>query len=180
MNYHEALTESMAKLAQRPNTIFLGQGVVYNSTTMSSTFRDVPPAQRLEMPVAEEMQMGMCIGMALQGYLPICVFPRWNFALRAADQIINHLDRLPLYSDGGYKPKVIIRIAAPSVTPFNPGPQHDDDFMHAFALMCRTIKFFNPLTADEVLSMYAAAADWPQSCIVSERTEYYKNARGEA
>jgi pyruvate/2-oxoglutarate/acetoin dehydrogenase E1 component len=43
----------------------MGQGVGCPGTTMSDTFRDVPAGQKLEMPVAEDMQMGMAIGMAL-------------------------------------------------------------------------------------------------------------------
>src|SRR5690349_11116616 len=130
--YFDELCSAMALVGQNPKAVFLGQGVGCEGTTMSPTFIHVADHQKLEMPVAEELQMGMAIGMALEGFLPVCVFPRWNFMLRAADQIINHLDRLPLYSDGGYKPKVIIRTAVPSSFPFNPGPQHDDDFSRSF------------------------------------------------
>ena len=94
--------------------MFLGQGVGNPGTAMSDLLKGVPLDKRIEMPVAEEMQVGMCIGMSLNGFIPVCIIPRWNFALRAADQIINHLDRLPLYSDGAYRPKVIIRVATPS------------------------------------------------------------------
>src|SRR3954467_833148 len=95
-SYFEELCGAMALVAQNPKCIFMGQGVGNPGTTMSDTFRDVPAAQKLEMPVAEDMQMGMAIGMALEGRLPVCVFPRWNFLLCAANQLVNHLDRLQL------------------------------------------------------------------------------------
>jgi len=102
MNYAGELARAMHMLGERPNAIFMGQGVGCPGTTMSPTFAGVPATKLLEMPVAEDLQMGMAIGMALEGLLPVCVFPRWNFLICAANQLVNHLDRLPLYSDGGY------------------------------------------------------------------------------
>src|SRR5215470_4738028 len=154
MSYFSALTDAMTMLAQEPNTIFMGQGM-WAGTTMSDTLKGVPDHKKLEMPVAEDLQMGMAIGMALDGLLPICIFPRWNFLLCAANQLVNHLDRLPLYSGGGYKPKVIIRTAIPSVVPFNPGPQHDDDFTQAFRHMVRTMKIIRMTVDWHVPEAYA-------------------------
>jgi pyruvate/2-oxoglutarate/acetoin dehydrogenase E1 component len=174
-NYFDSLCDAMSLVAQKPNAIFMGQGVGNPGTTMSDTFRDVPAGQKLEMPVAEDMQMGMAIGMSLGGYLPVCVFPRWNFLICAANQLVNHLDRLPLYSN--YKPKVIIRTAVPSKFPFNPGPQHDDDFSSAFSGMLRTVKVVKLHTAGCIVSAYAEALECEQSTILVEFTDSYKNAR---
>jgi pyruvate/2-oxoglutarate/acetoin dehydrogenase E1 component len=176
MSYFSALSEAMTMLAAEPNTIFMGQGM-FAGTTMSDTLKDVPAGRKLEMPVAEDLQMGMAIGMALDGLLPICIFPRWNFLLCAANQLVNHLDRLPLYSDGGYRPKVIIRTAVPSSHPFNPGPQHDDDFTTPFQMMLRTVDVYKPLSEEEVASSYAAALRSHKSSLIVEMTEHYKNER---
>lgn len=175
MDYYEELCEAMRLLSEQPNAIFLGQGVAVKGTTMSSTFEHVPPDQLLEMPVAEDMQMGMATGMALSGLLPICVFPRWNFLICAMNQIVNHLDRLPLYSDGGYQPKVIIRVATPSRVPFNPGPQHDDNFSIPLEGMLRTIRVIRATKSP--LSAYREAIETPESSIVVEYTDFYRNAR---
>lgn len=178
MDYFTELKIAMHQIAVgHENAVFLGQGVAVNGTTMSATFADVPTDMLLEMPVAEELQMGMSIGMALQGLLPVCVFPRWNFVLRAADQLVNHLDRLPLYSDGGYRPKVIIRTAVPSKHPFNPGPQHDDDFTAAFRAMLRTIDVICLHDAAEIVPAYKRATDGDRSTILVEYTDHYRNAR---
>lgn len=177
MSYYGALCEAMRLCAEVPESVFLGQGVGVAGTSMSSTFDGIPHEKRIEMPVAEDLQMGMATGMALGGYLPICIFPRWNFMLCAANQIVNHLDRLPLYSDGGYKPKVIIRVAVPSVEPFDPGPQHDDDFTDAFRLMCRTIRVFTLRRESDIIPAYRAALKWNQSSILVEYTSQYRNER---
>lgn len=175
--YFDELCAAMALLAKESSVVFLGQGVGNPGTTMSDTFRDVPADKRLEMPVAEELQMGMALGMALDDVLPVCIFPRWNFVLRAADQLVNHLDRLPLYSDGGYKPKVIIRVAGPSRRPFDPGPQHDDDFSNAFEKMLRTVKIMRLPNARDIVPAYVWALKADRSVILVEYTDCYKNAR---
>ncbi len=178
-DYFVQLRRAMELLATEKNVIFMGQGVgMQGGTTMSDTFLYVPAKKILEMPVAEDMQMGMAIGMALQGLLPVCIFPRWNFLLLAANQLINHLDRLPLYSDGGYKPKVIIRTAIPSTEPFNPGPQHDDDFTDAFESMCRTVQFVRLATPESILPAYQSALSSEWSTVLVEYTECYKEQRG--
>ena len=176
MSYFDELCTAMQMLASRPNTIFLGQGVGEKGTTMSATFDGVVSDRRLEMPVAEDMQAGISIGLALQGYLPICVYPRWNFLICAANQIVNHVDRLPLYSD--YRPKVIIRVATPSKSPFNPGPQHDDDFTAAFKLMLRTTEVLTLEREQDIVPSYEWALTSPNSVILVEYTEHYKDQRG--
>jgi pyruvate/2-oxoglutarate/acetoin dehydrogenase E1 component len=177
MTYFDELCLAMNLLADDERTIFIGQGVGCAGTTMSDTFKDIPPEKRIEMPVAEELQMGMCVGMSLRGIVPICSFPRWNFVLRAADQIINHLDRLSLYSD--YRPKVIIRTAVPSKAPFNPGPQHDDDFTGAFRSMLRTTDLVCLCGESDIVPQYQKALHSPRSTILVEYVDYYRNARAQ-
>ena len=174
--YFDELCRAMTLLGTQEQTLFMGQGVGCAGTTMSETFNGVAEAKRLEMPVAEDMQMGMAIGMSLAGYIPICVFPRWNFLLLAANQLVNHLDRLELYS--GFRPKVIIRTAVPSSSPFNPGPQHDDDFTFAFRGMLRTVGMTTLRTAQSIVPAYEHAMESVKSTIIVEYTEYYKNERG--
>ena len=177
MTYFTELCAAMSMLAQETNMIFLGQGVGNDGTSMAPTFIGIAPEKRLEMPVAEDLQMGMAIGMSLAGMLPVCVFPRWNFLLCAANQLVNHLERLPLYSAGGYLPKVIIRVATPSTKPFYPGPQHDDDFSVPFHKMLRTVRVVQLPDAESIMPAYRRALADTYSTILVERTELYKDQR---
>lgn len=172
--YFAALCKAMEELSKRNDVEFLGQGVAYPGTTMTETLKDVPRSKLKEAPVAEDFQMGAAIGMALGGILPVCMFPRWNFLLCAANQLVNHLDRLPLYSAGRYQPKVIIRVAVPSIVPINAGPQHDDDFTEAFRLMLRTVDVVTLKTDTEVIAGYRAAADGDRSTLLVEYTKLYR------
>src|SRR5215472_7421621 len=176
--YFDALCAAMTLLSADDSVVFMGQGVACAGTTMSQTLEHLPAHRRIELPVAEDMQMGMAIGMSLDGMVPVCIFPRWNFLLLAANQLINHLDRLPLYSS--YRPKVIIRTAIPSNKPFDPGPQHDDDFTDAFKLMMRTVEVVRLSQAYKIIPAYQRALASPRSTLLAEYTEHYKNERGNA
>lgn len=170
MGYFEALSDAMTMLAEDPRTVFVGQGVGVAGTTMTDTLKGVPQDKLLEFPVAEDLQMGFCIGLALEGAIPVCVFPRWNFMLCAANQLVNHLDRLPFM---GFSPVVLVRVAAPVTHPFNPGPQHDDDFTEAFRLMLRTVDVVTLTEAEQIVPAYRAALAATRPTILVEHTALY-------
>jgi len=136
------LKEAMDWLAQQPNTVFIGQGVAVPGNGMSPSFEDVPDNRKIEWPVAEELQLGACLGLSLWGAVPICIFPRYNFLLRAMDQLVNHLDRLPLYGRG-YVPGVIIRVAVGRSSPLDPGPQHQDNLNEPLRKMLKTVELLD-------------------------------------
>lgn len=159
------IKRAMDWLGAQPHTVFLGQSVGCSGTTMYASLADIDPTKRTELPVAEELQLGMGIGLSLEGYLPILVYPRFNFLLRATDQLVNHLDRLPIYS--GYRPKVIIRTAVGSTKPLDPGPQHQFDFSDAFRAMLKTVKVVQPRD-DEIFTAYQEAFRFDGSTIVVE------------
>ena len=75
MKYFDELKRSMEWLAQQPNTLFIGQAVACPGTAMSITVKYINPDQLVELPVAEEMQMGMSLGLALDGKVPISISP---------------------------------------------------------------------------------------------------------
>lgn len=170
MSYFDELCRAMQLVAQHPHAIFMGQGVGCAGTAMTDTLRAVPAERLLEFPVAEEMQMGVAIGMALAGQLPVCIFPRWNFLLCATSQIVNHLDRMPF---NGVHPKVIIRTAIPVSYPFDPGPQHDGDFTDAFRSMLRAVEVVTLDRADEIVPAYRRALDVKHSSLIVERAALY-------
>lgn len=174
MSYFDQLAAAMALVSRNPKAVFIGQGCGCQGTGMSGSFKDVPEVQRIEFPVAEDLQLGMSIGMALEGFLPVSVFPRFNFLLCAGNQLVNHLDRLPIYSKGGYNPKVLIRVAIPSTHPFNPQSQHDDDFTAAFSWMLRWVHIEVLETAATIVPLYQQALDREGSTILVEKSALYR------
>jgi pyruvate/2-oxoglutarate/acetoin dehydrogenase E1 component len=171
--YFTALCDTMEDIARNPRAVFMGQSVAWPGTAMFKTMAGVPMEQRIEFPVAEDMQMGAAIGMSLAGDLPVCIFPRWNFLLCATNQLVLHLDKLPLYSRGGFKPKVIIRTAVATDDPLDPGPQHIGDFCDPFRMMLATVHIHRLQTPRDVRERYAQALAADHSTILVEMAEHY-------
>ena len=158
-------------LAEHPKTLFVGQSVAYDGQAAFNSFSGVPMEKRIEMPVAEDFQMGFCIGLALEGYIPVCFFPRIDFMLLAANQLVNHLDKLPLMS--GYNPRIIIRTAIGSTEPLNPGPQHTQDHSFHFGIMCKNIDTRRIIHPSAALYEYVMALVSDKSSLVIEYMDKY-------
>jgi pyruvate/2-oxoglutarate/acetoin dehydrogenase E1 component len=174
--YQEALTSAMKLLAENEKVIFLGQSVAVAGTAMRTTLEAVPEKQLIELPVDEDFQMGLATGMALAGYLPVSIFPRWNFLLLATNQIVNHLDKLAELSRQTPAQKVIIRTGIGSVNPLNPGPQHTGDFTEAFRLMCPNLNIVRLESATMVVPEYEKAllrADGVSTILIEWSDKYF-------
>jgi len=155
--YHESMCEAMQVLADHEKTIFLGQAVAVPGTVMRTTLENIKTEKLKELPVDEDFQMGMANGLALAGYIPISIYPRWNFLLLAVNQIVNHLDKLSELSRRKPAPKVIIRTGVGSEYPLNPGVQHTGDFTEAFRLMCKKINVVRLDSAEMIVPEYRKA-----------------------
>ena len=145
--------------------------MIYPGIAIAQSFKNIPRERRIEMPVAENLQLGISTGLALTGYVPVSVFPRWNFLLLAGDQLVNHLDKLALITEGQYKPKVIIRVAVGVRKPVDPQEQHVGDFTEGFQKMVRTVNIIKLNTADEIMPAYIKAyerADGISTILVEE------------
>jgi pyruvate/2-oxoglutarate/acetoin dehydrogenase E1 component len=175
MKYFDELKRSMEFLAQDPRTIFIGQAVAVAGTAMTNTLKDVRRERLIELPVAEELQMGMTTGMALTGLVPVSIFPRWNFLLCAINQLVNHLDKVQVMSNGGYKAKAIIRTGIGSQRPLHPQHQHVGDFTEALRAMCSTIEVIRLDEPADVFPAYERALlrDDGRSTILVEYGDYY-------
>ncbi len=175
MKYAEELTRAMEYLARDPRTIFLGQAVACPGTAMTNSLKNISREKLLELPVTEEMQMGMSTGLSLTGYVPVCIYPRWNFLLLAVNQIVNHLDKLPIVSNDGYHPKVIIRTGIGSERPLHPQHQHIGDFTEAFRLMCKTVEVIRLDEPEQIFPAYQHALEREdgRSTIVVEYGDYH-------
>lgn len=165
----------MDLLARDPRTVFMGQAVACAGTAMTNTLKNVPREKLLELPVCEELQMGTATGMALTGLVPISIFPRWNFLLLAVNQVVGHLDKLPAMSDGGYRPKVIIRTGIGSERPLHPQFQHVGDFTDAFRLMCKSIEVIRLDEPADIFPAYQKALEREdgRSTLIVEYGDYY-------
>ena len=175
--YFDEIRRGMAHLAADPRTLVLGQSVRYESNALFRTMCEndgtpiFPMERRIELPVIEDFQMGLCTGLALQGFIPISIFPRWDFLLLAANQLVGHLDKIPLYSQ--FKPKVIIRTTVGASHPFSSGIQQSQDYTAAFRLMLKTVEIIELNSRFDVLKGYKRALEVPHSVLIVERMDLY-------
>ena len=156
-------------LAADPRTVFVGQSVRYDGAAIYHSLDGVPMDKRLEFPVCENLQLGYCTGLSLTGKIPVCIFPRMDFMLEAMSQLVQHLDKLPLY---GWHPKVIIRCRVGEKIkdgrPMDAGPQHTQNYTHAFRQMLTTVEALEVCKAEQVLEAYNLALRNTHSTIVVE------------
>lgn len=175
MKYLDELQRAMEWLAERPDTLFVGQAVEVPGTGMSNSLAAINKDRLLELPVAEEFQLGLSLGMALNGSVPISIFPRWNFLLLATNQLVNHLDKAAILSHGEFTPKVIIRTAIGSERPLHPQIQHVGDFTAAYRLMLQTVQVVRLDESEQIFDAYRLAYERPdhKSTILVEYADYY-------
>lgn len=140
MRYKNELVKSMSFLGKKKDTIFIGQSVLYSGNAIYNTLKTVPVKKRIELPVFEDVQMGMSIGLALNGHVVVTCFPRFDFLICAMNQLVNHLDKIRMMSRGEMRPKVIIRTSIGSKNPLNGGPQHTQDYTKEMKQILKEVK----------------------------------------
>jgi pyruvate/2-oxoglutarate/acetoin dehydrogenase E1 component len=139
--YKDALTKSMSFLGSKSDTIFIGQQILFQGNPMSTTLNDVPKIKMIEVPVMEESQMGMSLGLSMSGKFVVTFYPRWDFIICATNQLVNHVDKLRLMSGGDWTPNMIIRLGKGSDKPLDPGHQHKGNYLNEFKKLCKNIEF---------------------------------------
>jgi len=155
--YQQNLTKAMNMLAKEKNTIFIGQTLIYGGSPMFGSCEKVPKKKKFEMPVFEDTQMGISIGLALNGFIPVSIFPRIDFLICATNQLVNHLDKVEEMSNGEFKPGVIIRTQIGNTKPIYPGAQHCQDHTAGLKSMCKHIMVIKIKDETEVILSYKLA-----------------------
>lgn len=174
MKYFNEIKKSMEYLSKNKKTIFLGQAVSVAGTAMYNTLKDINKKKLLEMPVAEEMQMGITLGLALEGYIPVSIYPRWNFLILATNQLVNHLDKISEISNNKLNPQIIIRTAVGSKRPLDPQSQHKGDFTKPFIMMCKNIDFYLLKNSKDIFKTYAKVLkNKKKISLIVEIADYY-------
>lgn len=169
--YKDKLTEAMTYLGEQDNTVFIGQQIVYPGNPMSATLINVSKDKMIEVPVMEETQMGMSLGISMMGHTVISFYPRWNFLICASNQLVNHLDKYEEMT--GSKANIIIRVGKGADTPLDPGPQHKASFFEEFKSMCPNTRFYNLTSADNILDIYKNAYKTGGIHVIAEYPEMY-------
>ena len=127
---------------------------MYSGNAIFNTLVEVPKKKKIELPVFEDIQMGMSMGMALNGFIPITCYPRFDFLLLAMNQLVNHLDKVRVMSNNEFKPKVIIRTSVGSKKPLNGGVQHTQDYTKIFKNILTEVNVVSLIDPKDIFNQY--------------------------
>lgn len=170
--YFLELKKSMEFLAQDEQTIFIGYNIK-NFYRANGTLKDVSDDKIIETPVAENLMVGLGIGMSLEGYKPLIFFERFDFVLNALDAIVNHLNKLKSISDGHFDPKVIIRIVVGKKQfPLYSGCTHTQDFTEQIKTMV-DFPVIKLTKKEDIFDTYIKAYKSKDSYIIVEENDLY-------
>lgn len=173
MSYFNELQKAMTWLGEQSDTIFLGQSVAYPGNALYKTLSGVPMEKRIEMPVAEEMQMGLSIGLGLTGKTVISIYPRFDFLLCAVNQLVNHLDKLEEFTHNEFRARVIIRVGIGSTSPLYPGIQHCGNYTEAFRQMLQNVRVTELKYPRQIVPAYQTAHITNHSSLIIEDMDKY-------
>ena len=106
LKYKKELIRAMNYLAKNKKTIFIGQSVEFSGNAIFNTLQQINKKKKIELPVFEEVQMGISTGLALEGFIPVSCYPRFDFLILAMNQLVNHLDKLRFLSNNSFQPRL--------------------------------------------------------------------------
>jgi len=113
LQFREALREAMCEEMRLDSRVFLlGEEVAeYNGAyKVSQGMLDEFGAKRvIDTPIAELGFSGIAVGASMNCLRPIVEFMTWNFAILAADQIINSAAKMLQMSGGQYSCPIVFR-----------------------------------------------------------------------
>ena len=112
-SYRDAIREAMIEEMDRdPRVLIMGEDIgVYEGTfrITAGMLKKYGPKRVIDTPIAEAGMAGTAVGMAMLGLRPIVEMMTMNFAIVAADQILNHAAKIRYFSGGQVDVPVVIR-----------------------------------------------------------------------
>jgi pyruvate/2-oxoglutarate/acetoin dehydrogenase E1 component len=169
LSFKEAITHSMTKIGEAGG-IFIGYSLVPGDAM--GTLVNVPMNQKIETPVAENLMVGIGIGMSLEGFITVVYFERHDFMLVAADAIVNHLAKMKRISHGEFNPKVILKTVVDDGGLFYSGPTHSQNFTSEFKSMV-DFPILVPNNSSEALKMYEFALKCEGPVMIVEKKSLF-------
>ena len=113
IQFREALNEAMSEEMRRdPNVFLMGEEVAeYDGAYKVSKgmLAEFGANRVIDTPISELGFTAIGVGAAMNGLRPVIEFMTWNFAILAADQIINHAAKMLQMSGGQYHVPIVFR-----------------------------------------------------------------------
>ncbi|MBI3917540.1 MAG: alpha-ketoacid dehydrogenase subunit beta [Betaproteobacteria bacterium] len=171
----EAVNLALARsLASDPEVVVLGQDVGRDGGVFRATLgllEKFGSERVIDMPLAENLIVGMSIGMAVEGLKPVCEIQFAGFAYTTIDQLLNHAGRMRHRTQG--------RLACPMVMrmPCGAGihaPEHHSESPDAMFAHIPGIRVIYPSSPKRAYGLLLAAIRDPDPVVFLEPTRLYR------
>ena len=154
--YKEALIAAMTQFNADPLARIVGYGL-RDGKGGNGTLKMFPNEKTVEVTVAENLMMGIGMGLAMVGLRPLVFLERMDFIGNCFDALVNHVDKAKQISRGEWNPCVIVRVVVGNKTkPLFTGPTHTQDMSEAFRKILR-MPVYRVTTPGEVEAAYHVA-----------------------
>ena len=134
-SYRDAIRDAMMEEMDRdPNVLIMGEDIgVYEGTfrITAGMLKKYGPKRVIDTPIAEAGMAGTAVGMAMFGLRPVVEMMTMNFAIVAADQILNHAAKVRYFSGGQVDVPMVIR--GPQGAGVQLSAQHSQSFESFYA-----------------------------------------------
>lgn len=176
----EALRETMAAEMRRDGRIIITgedvgpRGGVFRAT--EGLYAEFGPGRVIDSPLAELSIVGVGIGMALNGLLPICEIQFADFIHPAFNQIVNEAAKIRYRSNGAYHVPLVIR--APYGGGVSGALYHSQSIE---ALFCHVPGLYvvAPSTPHDTAGLLRAALRSEDPVLFLEHKKLYRSIKGE-
>src|SRR5260370_21193760 len=134
-SYRDAIRDAMMEEMDRdPSVLIMGEDIgVYEGTVRitAGMLKKYGLQRVIDTAIAEAGMAGTAIGMAMMGLRPIVEMMTINFAIVAADQILNHAAKVRYFSGGQVDVPMVIR--GPQGAGVQLSAQHSQSFEAFYA-----------------------------------------------
>ena len=173
MTYIGEIKKSMLLVSKHRNSLFLGQSVKVPGNLLYDSLSKISNSKKIELPIFEDTQMGISIGLSLNGFIPVTCYPRFDFFILSLNQTVNHLDKIKDISSNEFNPFVIVRVLVGSKKPMDAGLQHTQNYFRELKSMCKNIKVVNLNNKKKIFKSYKECLKNKKSTIFVEYSELY-------
>jgi len=164
----------MSEEMRRDDRVFLmGEEVAqYNGAYKASKgmLDEFGERRVIDTPIAELGFSAIAVGAAMNGLRPIVEFMTWNFAVLAADQIINHAAKMLQMSGGQFPVPIVFR--GPNGPAGQLGATHSQAYENMYAAI-PGLKVVTPFTPYDVKGLIKSAIRDEDPVLIMESEQMY-------
>jgi 2-oxoisovalerate dehydrogenase E1 component beta subunit len=171
----EAVNLALARaMAADNDVLLLGEDIGRDGGVFRATLGliDKFGAERvIDTPLAENLIIGMAIGMAVEGLKPVCEIQFSGFAYATIDQLLNHAGRMRHRTQGRLSCPLVLR------TPCGAGihpPEHHSESPDAMFAHIPGIRVVYPSSPKRAYGLLLAAIHDPDPVVFLEPTRLYR------